>query len=95
MPDVTPSTTVRSPLRLYGRSGELALLERLLTRLRAGRGGTLVLTGAPGLGRTALLRHAIDDTSASGPVLLHATAAPAEHLVPYSGLHTLLSLIHI
>lgn len=113
MPDVTPSTTVRSPLRLYGRSGELAILETLLTRLRAGRGGTLVLTGAPGLGRTALLRHALDtygpdthatDTHAPGtraggggtrtgpgaPVLLHATAAPAERLLPYSGLHTLL-----
>lgn len=109
MPDVTPSTTVRSPLRLYGRSGELAILETLLTRLRAGRGSTLVLTGAPGLGRTALLRHALDtlgldphapdthglDTRAPGagpgaPVLLHATAAPAERLLPYSGLHTLL-----
>ncbi|WP_187279963.1 LuxR family transcriptional regulator [Streptomyces sp. IB2014 016-6] len=106
---MTPSTTVRSPLRLYGRSGELAILETLLTRLRAGRGSTLVLTGAPGLGRTALLRHALDtlgldphapdthglDTRAPGagpgaPVLLHATAAPAERLLPYSGLHTLL-----
>lgn len=90
MPDVTPTTTVRSPLRLYGRSGELAILETLLTRLRAGRGGTLVLTGAPGLGRTALLRHALDAVGEGGPVLLHATAAPAERLLPYSGLHTLL-----
>ncbi|WP_189107856.1 helix-turn-helix transcriptional regulator [Streptomyces camponoticapitis] len=116
---MNPSTTVRSPLRLYGRSGELAILETLLTRLRAGLGGTLVLTGAPGLGRTALLRHALNayahdthpldihaadihaaDTRAPGtrapgtgrgtPVLLHATAAPAERLLPYSGLHTLL-----
>lgn len=86
---MTPSTTVRSPLRLYGRSGELAILETLLTRLRAGRGGTLVLTGAPGLGRTALLRHAMDGVG-TGPVLLHTTAAPAERLLPCSGLHTLL-----
>lgn len=109
MPDVTTSTTVRSPLRLYGRSGELTILETLSARLRAGRGGTLVLTGAPGLGRTALLRHVLDtygpDTRAAdshragpgdpgagrgAPVLLHATAAPAERLLPYSGLHTLL-----
>ncbi|MEU0527723.1 LuxR C-terminal-related transcriptional regulator [Streptomyces niveus] len=96
---MTPSTTVRSPLRLYGRSGELAILETLLARLGAGRGSTLVLTGAPGLGRTALLRHALDlygpEAPAPGnargaPVLLHATAAPAERLLPYSGLHTLL-----
>ncbi|MFC8079403.1 AAA family ATPase [Streptomyces sp. NPDC057307] len=87
---MTPSTTVRSPLRLYGRSGELTILETLLTRLRTGRGGTLVLTGAPGLGRTALLRHTLDTLGENGPVLLHATAAPAERLLPYSGLHTLL-----
>ncbi|MET4921504.1 LuxR C-terminal-related transcriptional regulator [Streptomyces sp. PSRA5] len=87
---MTPTTTVRSPLRLYGRSGELAILETLLTRLPAGRGGTLVLTGAPGLGRTALLRHAVDGLGEDGPALLHATAAPAERLLPYSGLHTLL-----
>ncbi|WP_330176300.1 LuxR C-terminal-related transcriptional regulator [Streptomyces sp. NBC_01498] len=138
---MTPTTTVRSPLRLYGRAGELALLEAPVARLRAGRGGTLVLTGAPGLGRTALLRHIIDgyaheghvpghaqdrddrpalgshafdglvhdglvhdglvhdgrarhryprDDRPAAPVLLHATAAPAERLLPYSGLHTLL-----
>lgn len=89
MPDVTPSTTVRSPLRLYGRSGELTILAKLLTRLRAGRGGALVLTGAPGLGRTALLRHAMDGAGTE-PVLLHTTAAPAERLLPHSGLHALL-----
>ncbi|NYE40252.1 helix-turn-helix transcriptional regulator [Streptomyces fulvorobeus] len=87
---MTSSTTVHSPLRLYGRSGELAILQGLLARLRAGDGGALVLASPPGLGRTALLRrtaaHHADD---QGPVL-YATGAPAEQRLPYSGLHALL-----
>ncbi|GGY92211.1 LuxR family transcriptional regulator [Streptomyces nitrosporeus] len=88
---MTPSTTVHSPLRLYGRSGELAILEALLTRLRAGDGGALVLTAPPGLGRSALLGHAAAHhrDRHHGPVL-HASAAPAEQRLPYSGLHALL-----
>ncbi|WP_338123107.1 hypothetical protein, partial [Streptomyces microflavus] len=49
--DVTSSTTVHSPPRLYGRSGELAILHGMLARLRQGDGGALVLTAPPGLGR--------------------------------------------
>lgn len=91
MPVVTPSTTVHSPLRLYGRSGELAILETLLVRLRNGDGGALVLTALPGIGRTALLDKAVaaHRERRTGPVLT-ATATPAEQRLPYSGLHALL-----
>ncbi|WUT01177.1 LuxR family transcriptional regulator [Streptomyces sp. NBC_00708] len=79
------------PLRLYGRSGELAVLDTLLTRLRRGDGGALVLTAPPGTGRTALLDHAVaaHRSPGTGPVL-HTAGAPAERWVPYSGLHALL-----
>ncbi|MEU1125187.1 ATP-binding protein, partial [Streptomyces sp. NPDC005899] len=88
---MTPSTTVHSPLRLYGRSGELAIIDSLLSRLGAGDGGALVLTSPPGLGRTALLRTAVTGRRdrRDGPVL-YAAAAPAEQQLPYSGLHALL-----
>ncbi|HEY9328542.1 MAG TPA: ATP-binding protein, partial [Streptomyces sp.] len=88
---MTPSTTVHSPLRLYGRSGELAILDTLLARLRNGDGGALVLTALPGVGRTALLDKAVaaHRDRRTGPVL-SATAAPAEQRLPYSGLHALL-----
>lgn len=88
---MTPLPTVRSPLRLYGRSGELAIIETLLTRVQAGDGGALVLTGLPGIGRTALLDKAAaaHREGRTGPVL-SATAAPAEQRLPYSGLHALL-----
>ncbi|MGW2473474.1 helix-turn-helix transcriptional regulator [Streptomyces sp. NPDC001665] len=79
------------PLRLYGRSGELAALDALLTRLRCGEGGALVLSGPPGSGRTALLSHAVavHRDRGAGPVL-HVAGAPDERWVPYSGLHALL-----
>ncbi|MFB8218472.1 helix-turn-helix transcriptional regulator [Streptomyces anulatus] len=89
---MTPSTTVRSPLRLYGRDDELAALEGLLVRLWRGDGGALVLVAPPGLGRTALLRAAVDAHRDRGPVLY--AAAPAPRAVPCGALHALLGSAH-
>ncbi len=80
---------MRSPLRLYGREDELGTLEHLLTLLRRGVGGALVLVAPPGLGRTALLRAAAATHRARGPVL-YAGAATAERAVPCGGLGALL-----
>lgn len=91
--DVTPSTTARSPLRLYGRDDELATLESLLARLWRGDGGALVLVAPPGLGRTALLRAAVDAHRDRGPVL-YATATPAMRAVPCGALYALLGSAH-
>ncbi|MEU6761746.1 helix-turn-helix transcriptional regulator [Streptomyces sp. NPDC046853] len=58
---MTPSTTVPGALRppeLHGRREEIAAVESLVEGARAGRGGVLVLTAQPGLGRTALVEHA-------------------------------------
>ncbi|MGW5927559.1 LuxR C-terminal-related transcriptional regulator [Streptomyces anulatus] len=90
---MTPSTTVRSPLRLYGRDDELAALESLLACLWRGDGGALVLVAPPGLGRTALLRAAVDAHRDRGPVL-YATATPAVCAVPCGALHALLGSAH-
>lgn len=82
---------MHSPLRLYGRSGELAILDTLSDRLWAGDGGALVVTSSPGLGRTALLGQAAARyTGRYGGPVLHAAAAPDEQRLPYSGLHALL-----
>ncbi|MFH9472922.1 AAA family ATPase [Streptomyces anulatus] len=90
---MTPSTTVRSPLRLYGRDDELATLEGLLARLWRGDGGAIVLVAPPGLGRTALLRAAVDAHRDRGPVL-YATATSATRAVPCGALHALLGSAH-
>ncbi len=67
---------MRSPHRLYGRGGELAIIQGLLTRLLQGDGGALVLAAPPGLGRTALLREAAAAHRSRGPVL-YGTASAA------------------
>ncbi|MGX1542531.1 LuxR C-terminal-related transcriptional regulator [Streptomyces adustus] len=83
-----PPRPLRPP-RLHGRSAELEAVEALLARLRADRGGALVLTGTPGLGRTALLAQ-VRRTFDEGTVW-HAGATRAESRIPYGGLHALLS----
>ena len=56
----------RRSARLVGRGRELAQLERALDGARAGRGGLVVLTGEPGIGKTALAREFVEHASASG-----------------------------
>jgi diguanylate cyclase (GGDEF)-like protein len=43
------------PARLVGRDGEIAALRGLLASAVAGRGGVAMVTGAPGVGKTALI----------------------------------------
>ena len=50
-------------LVLRGRRDECALLDRLLEDARAGQSGVLVLRGDAGIGKTALLKHAIRSAS--------------------------------
>ncbi|WP_077797289.1 helix-turn-helix transcriptional regulator [Streptomyces sp. JHA26] len=83
-------TTVRTAVRIHGHDGQRRAVGELLDGL-ATRGGHLVVTGEPGLGRTTLLRWAARSFTA-GPVLhLDAPAgrcapAPAGELL--AGLRT-------
>ncbi|CAM5670580.1 hypothetical protein SAVIM338S_07018 [Streptomyces avidinii] len=85
---MTGTTTASAPLPAHGRTHELHRVAALSDRLGSGRGGALLITAEPGLGRTALLARAAHDFTA-GPVLCPRTA-PAESRVPYSGVHALL-----
>ncbi|NDU76244.1 AAA family ATPase [Actinomadura sp. DSM 109109] len=73
---------------LYGRDGELAAIDGLLDRARAGRSGTLVLRGEAGIGKSALLDHAAG--AADGMRVLRGTGIESESGMPYAGLHLLL-----
>jgi DNA-binding CsgD family transcriptional regulator len=72
---------------LYGRDDERAVLDDLLAGAAAGRSGALVITGEPGIGKTALLDHAASATAAR---LLRATGAESEAELPFAGLQLLL-----
>jgi DNA-binding NarL/FixJ family response regulator len=73
---------------LHGRAQELSVIDRLLSDCRAGRSGSLFLTGEPGIGKTALLDHAA--SAVGGFRLVRGTGIESEAHLPFAGLHLLL-----
>jgi DNA-binding CsgD family transcriptional regulator len=72
---------------LRGRRDECAGLDGLLEDSRAGRSGVLVLRGEAGIGKTALLEHAIE--SASDVRVLRAVGVESEMELAFAALHVL------
>src|SRR3954451_10560056 len=79
-------TAERLP-RLQGRSAEHGLLDRLLSNVRGGQSAVLVIRGEAGVGKTALLRHAVGQ--ASGFRATQIAGVESEMELPYAGLHQL------
>src|ERR687893_1471367 len=75
------------PLR--GRQRELKLLARVFHEAMAGRGSALVLHGEAGVGKTALLTHALRE--APGTQTLSAAGAEFEMELPFAALQQLCS----
>jgi predicted ATPase len=65
------------PGPLIGRERELSLLREFLQQV-AVSGGTLVLSGEPGVGKTALINTLADALSASGTMVLRAAGSQFE-----------------
>jgi DNA-binding CsgD family transcriptional regulator len=85
----------RSPAEVpvpRGRKDALAALDGLLDDARAGRSGVLVLRGEAGIGKTALLEHAID--SAPDFTLLRAVGVESEMELAFAALHQLCAPVH-
>src|SRR4051812_11674038 len=74
-------------LTLQDRRHESALIGGLLRGARAGGSGALVLRGQPGVGKTALLEHAV--ASASELKVLRAGGVESESELAYAALHQL------
>jgi DNA-binding CsgD family transcriptional regulator/tetratricopeptide (TPR) repeat protein len=72
---------------LVGRETERAKLRELLAAARAGRSSTLVVRGAAGLGKTALLDDLVADSE--GCRLLRSAGAESEFELPFAALHQL------
>ena len=81
------SMTVPSPPRLFGRTGELEILDQLIANVRSGQSAVLVVRGEPGIGKTTLLRHLIGQ--ASGFQLVRAAGIESEMELAFAGLHQL------
>jgi DNA-binding CsgD family transcriptional regulator len=72
---------------LRGREAESAELLGLLAAVRAGESRCLVVSGEPGVGKTALVEDAI--SAAADFRVLHAVGVEAEAELPFAGLHQL------
>ena len=70
---------------LRGRRAECGALDRLLDGARAGQSGVLVLSGEPGVGKTALLEYAIG--SASDLTVLRAAGVQSEMELAFAALY--------
>ena len=75
--------------RLVGRDGELATLSSFLGDAVDG-GATLLLTGEPGVGKTALLDAAAEMAEADGVQVVRGGGVEYETDVSFAGLHQLL-----
>lgn len=76
---------------LHGRNRELARIDELLQCAREGRSAALVLSGEPGIGKTALLEAAVE--RAGDLRVLRASGYESERDLPFAALHTLLAPI--
>jgi DNA-binding CsgD family transcriptional regulator len=70
---------------LLGRSSECAALDRLLDEARAGRSGTLVVRGEPGIGKSVLLDYAAG--RAADMTVLRARGVQSESEFAFAALH--------
>ncbi|MGW1654479.1 helix-turn-helix transcriptional regulator [Streptomyces atratus] len=71
---------------LLGRRSESDVLDRLLDGIRSRHGGALVVRGEPGIGKTALIDHAL---AAPGLKVLRAVGAEFESELAFAALHQL------
>src|SRR5713226_3620834 len=82
---VAPMGWPRALLR--GRRREQEQLGQLITGIRAGRSGALVVRGEAGIGKTALLEYLIEQSS--GCMVARATGVQADMELPFASLQQL------
>jgi DNA-binding CsgD family transcriptional regulator len=73
---------------LVGRDTERGVIERLVAGARIGQSGVLVMTGEPGVGKTALLEDATRHTAGMG--VLRGAGSESEQGIPFGALHQVL-----
>ena len=73
---------------IVGRETERRTIERLVAGARIGQSGVLVITGEPGVGKTALLEDATRHTAGMG--VLRGAGSESEQGIPFGALHQVL-----
>ena len=84
------ATAGRSARRLLlGRGPELDQLDRMIDQIWM-RGGALVVRGEAGIGKSALLRAAVEQAHEQGVAVVTTTGTQSEARLPFGALHQLL-----
>jgi DNA-binding CsgD family transcriptional regulator len=71
-----------APSELLGRHNESQILERIISAARAGHGGSIVICGEAGIGKSSLLEYAMN--TATGFQVLRAVGNEAERELPFA-----------
>jgi len=79
-----PATAAPRTIGLVGRAGETALLERALLDSSEGRSRAVIVSGPPGIGKSALLAMAIERARELNLRIGRGTSAPVEGAWPYA-----------
>src|ERR1700733_15502732 len=82
--DVGGQRLATPPIR--GRAGELKVIGALMTALRQGRGGVLVIEGPPGIGKSRLLTEVMALADKGGVRTLFGEAFEYQQTVPFFSL---------
>src|SRR6266436_3012492 len=77
--------TGTASVQLVDRTREMAALDALLEAVRLGMSGKLIVRGEPGIGKTALLEHAV--AAASDFRVVRAVGIESEMELGFAGLH--------
>jgi DNA-binding CsgD family transcriptional regulator/PII-like signaling protein len=80
-------TSAANRVRLHGRDGEVALVEDLLRRVsEAGNAGAIVIKGAAGIGKTALLDTVVERAIEAGFSVVRSKADESHQIAPMAPL---------
>ena len=77
---------LRMPQKLYGRSQELAQLDKTLGRVRGGAVELLLLSGPAGMGKTSLIGELAQSLNLTGGYLVRGRFDAQQQWVPYGPL---------
>jgi DNA-binding CsgD family transcriptional regulator len=88
--NVTGDALAGEPV-LFGRAAECEVLDRLVAGARAGRGGALMVRGAAGAGKTALLDYLV--RRACGFLVVSMAGIESEQDCAFAALHRLCGLL--
>ena len=79
------SLSGRRATELVGRLSECEPLDLLIAAVRAGESRVLVVRDEPGVGKTALLEHVVEQSA--GCLIARAAGVQPEMELAYAGLH--------